>query len=432
MRGFTELEPAGRCAPIATSEWRATDGGNRQQMQKQVGKAWLVSIIGDASSKVRVPPCEHMKSPSAAPRFALLVLMLLMGRGAFAAKGDVTESEYDKKLRDAQDSAFSPWMPAKDAFEVFRRSKLDGRLLLAAEKNSNQEIRLLLFFPPDGKGGDVIYENDVSEETLLERHPIWLKQDYNVLFARKNPSGNYTALWIHSNRLGVAMKRLNEVGISAASIRVKPAQAAEATTAKAAITAPLREWRDKTGRAIQASVAGIDGGSVNFVRADGRKFAYPLADLSEADQKRLAGLQNQAAKGSDTKSAAAPEQLTDWMTRSDFETNLAEERGKGKYLVYVESSSRNEYRGLFDQLPPRVRWFQAWAEPEQGLREKHASYVAQGFALLTLSHERRTDRYCAVWVGGMEAGDVKGQRGKFGLTSPSIEEKITVSTLPKR
>src|SRR5215207_6434003 len=102
-----------------------------------------------------------MKFPSAAPRLALLVLMLLVGRGAFAAKGDVTESEYDKKSRDAQDSAFSPWMPAKDAFEVFRRSKLDGRLLLAAERNSNGEIRLLLFFPPDGKGGDVIYETDV-------------------------------------------------------------------------------------------------------------------------------------------------------------------------------------------------------------------------------------------------------------------------------
>jgi hypothetical protein len=373
-----------------------------------------------------------MKPNSHAPRLALLLLVLLMGREALAAKGDVTESEYDKKLRDAQESAFSPWMPAKDAFEVFRRSKLDGRLLLAAERNSNQEIRLLLFFPPDGKGGDVIYENDVPEETLLERHPIWQKQDYNVLFARKNPSGNYTALWIHSNRLGVAVKRLNEVGISAASIRVKPGQTAETAAAKTAITAPLREWRDKSGRAIQASVAGIDGGSVNFLRADGKKFTYPLADLSEADQKRLADLQNQAAKGSDAKSAAAPEQLTDWMNRSDFETKLAEERGKGKYLVYVESSSRNEYRGLFDKLPPRVRWFQAWAEPEQGLREKHASYVAQGFALLTLSHDRRADRYCAVWVGGMEPGDVQGQRGKFGLTTATIGDKITPSTLPKR
>jgi hypothetical protein len=100
--------------------------------------------------------------------------------------------------------------------------------------------------------------------------------------------------------------------------------------------------------------------------------------------------------------------------------------------VYVESNTRNEYRGIFDKLPPGVRWFQGWAEPEQGLREKHASYAAQGFALLSLSHDRRADRYCAVWVGGMAPGDVKGQRGKFGLTTASIEGKITASTLPKR
>jgi hypothetical protein len=374
-----------------------------------------------------------MKTTIHASRLALLLLVLLIGRGALAAKGDVTEAEYDKKSRDAQDSAFTPWMPAKDAFEVFRRSKLDGRLVLAAERNSNGEIRILPFFPPDGKGGDVIYDNDVPEETLLERHAIWQKQDYNILFARKNPSGNYTAIWINSARLGVAVKRLNEVGISAAVIRIKTSETTEVPRAKASVTVPLREWRDKAGRLLQASIAGINGGTVNFVRADGKKFPFPLADLSDQDQKYLTDLQGKSAQGSEAvSSAATPGSFSDWMSRSDFDTKLAEERGKGNFPIYVESNTRNEFRGIHEKRPGTVRFFQAWAEPEQSLREKHASYVAQGFSLLSLSFERRTDKYCAVWVSGLTPGDAKALLGKLGMTQPSIDQKITATTVPKR
>jgi hypothetical protein len=230
----------------------------------------------------------------------------------------------------------------------------------------------------------------------------------------------------------VALKRLKEVGISPPIIRIKFSQSSDSTVAAPAITAPLQAWHDKNGRALQASVAGIQGGSVNFVRSDGVKFTFPLADLSEADQKRLAELKSKPAQGSDTGKAEAKEGITEWVSRSEFETRMAEERGKGNYSVYVESNSRNELRGIFDKRPETVRWFQAWTEPEQGLREKHSSYVAQGFTLLSLSHDRRTDRYCAVWISGLPPGDVKGQMGKFGLTTPLIGEKITVSSLPKR
>lgn len=376
-----------------------------------------------------------MKSNSQALAFAVLLLTLSAAGSASAqrVRGDITESEYDKKLRSAQESAFSPWMPAQDAFEMFRRSKLDAKLVLAAEKNSKGDIRLLQFFPPDGKGGDVVYENAIPEETLLERHAMWQKQDYNILYVRKNPLGNYTAIWIYSARFGVAVKRLEELGISTAVIRIKATETADASRAKVPVTAPLREWRDKAGRLMQASVAGIEGGTVNFVRADGKKFSYPLDDLSEADQKRLAELQDKSTKGSTAGSPVAEEEgLTNWMSRSDFETRVVEERGKGKFGVYAESNNRNEFRGIFDKLPPGVRWFQSWAEPEQSLREKHSSYVAQGFALLSLSHDRRADRYCGVWVSGMPPGDMKVQLGKFGITTPSIGEKIAVSTVAKR
>ena len=158
------------------------------------------------------------------PRIILMFLIVLTGADVLAAaKGDITESAYDKKLRNEQESAFSPWMPAKDAFEQFRLGKLGGKLLLAAEKDSNGQIRLMHFIPPDGKGGDVIYENDVPEETLLERHAIWQKQDYNILFARKNPSGNYTALWIYSPRFDVAMAIKDEAAFAAIVKQVKDA-----------------------------------------------------------------------------------------------------------------------------------------------------------------------------------------------------------------
>jgi hypothetical protein len=369
--------------------------------------------------------------------FTVFLLMFLAGGSASGqrVKGDISESEYDKKLRSEQESTFSPWMPAKEAFEVARRAKLDGRLLLAAENNSNAQIRLLLFFPPDGKGGDVIWETDVPEATLLERHAIWQKQDYNILFARKNPTGNYAAIWINSARLGVAVKRLNEVGISAAAIRIKSGETANApaAVAKAAVTTPLRQWRDKSGRLLQASVAGIDAGTVSFVRADGKKFPFPLADLSDQDQKYLTDLQSKSAQDSGAvPSAATPGGFTDWMSRSDFDTKLAEERGKGNFPIYVESNTRNEFRGIHDKRPGTVRFFQAWAEPEQSLREKHASYIAQGFSLLTLSFERRTDKYCGVWVSGIAPGDAKAMLGKFGMTQASIDEKITTTTVPKR
>jgi hypothetical protein len=222
------------------------------------------------------------------------------------------------------------------------------------------------------------------------------------------------------------------VGISAAVIRIASGPAAEGTPGKAAVTTTLRDWRDKSGRLLQASVQGIDGGTVHFVRRDGVKFTYPLADLGSEDQKYLAGLQNKSTPGADAAAPTAPGAFTDWMSRADYDTEIARQMGNGMYAVITESNSRKELRSLFEKRPGAVRWFQALNEPELGLREKHASYQAQGSTLISLTYDRRTGLYCATWVYGMPPGEVSAQRGKYGITAPAIDAKITVSTMPKR
>jgi hypothetical protein len=325
-------------------------------------------------------------------------------------------------------------MPAKEAYQVLRRAELEGKMMLAAEQNTDGGLRVLLYFPPDGKRGDVDYELNLTEEQLLQRHANYLKRDYNVLYVRKNPAGTYTGFWIVSERLGVALRRLNELGISAPSIRLKESPAvasAPVATTAAVVSTPMREWRDKTGRPLQASVSGVENGTVNFVRPDGRKIPYPLADLSETDQKYIAELQAKSAEGASGAGDDA-EGFSKWMSRADFDSLMSDQQGNGLVPIYAESNFRNEMRAVFVRKPEPWGYYLGWTQPEQTLREQHASYKSQEFTLLTLSHDRRSDTYCAVWVGPRALENGKALLAKLGITQASIDGKITMSEVSKR
>ena len=158
------------------------------------------------------------------------------------------------------------------------------------------------------------------------------------------------------------------------------------------VTAPQREWKDVQGRSISASVEGIEGGQVKFVRADGQRFVFPVKDLSESDQKLLADLY--AAAPEET----PPAEFTAWMSSTDFELKSDEKNKAGFYPLYVEANDKNEIRGLFEKRPKGLRFYYSCFAPEEALSKMDADVRAKEFTLVTLSFNRRTATYSAVWI----------------------------------
>ena len=319
-------------------------------------------------------------------------------------------------------------MDSKEANEAIRTGEVEGNLLIAVERNSAGQSRMIHFTPPDGKGGDITYESSLAESELLERHPLWQKQGYNILFVGKNPSGGtLSAIWIQTDVYGQAVVRLTELGITPATI-VITSGATGAKAAAAPVSVPLREWKDGKDRTIRASVEGVEEGQVKFVLADGRKVNYPLKDLGAAEQKVLTDL---LAGPSAPVAPLAPAGFTDWMSFEDFEKTYADERANGRYAVYVETNQRDDYRAIFETRPQNLGWFYGWGKSESGLRESDTAYRARGLALLSLSYNRRSERYCALWVRDNVLEAAKAQLSKHNITVGSIGDEIKISIVPK-
>lgn len=366
-------------------------------------------------------------TPLARAILALFLLLPLPSAFPQRIRGEIKESEFERKLKDPRESAFSPWMDAKAANTAFRTGELEGNLLIALERNASGQTRMLHFTPPDGKGGDVTYEAGLTESELLERHVLWEKQGYNLLFAHENPSGGTLAvIWIQTDVFGAAVKRLGELGITPASVTILSGSPdlPNRPTGPIAVSLPLQDWTNQQGQTIRASVEGLENGQVKFVLPDGRKVNYPLSSLAKAEQERLTAAQSAPAD-------APPSGFSDWMSYEDYEKRYAEERAQGRYAIYVETNPRDEYRAIFETRPSNLGWYYGFGKTEESLREADVSYRARGLSILSLSYNRRSERYCAVWVRDAAMQAAREQLAKHQITAAAIGDDIKISILPK-
>lgn len=414
-------------SPEPHPEWRHGRGATASALPTDVG-CQSDSMRWKKRYAVQIPGCSVV---------AVLAGIIMMAMPSFAAGKDVRgtfdESKLKRELKAAREVAFSPWMSVADAGKRLTKAELDHEVILALEKNVAGQMRYLSFTPKDGKGGDSTYDSSLTQQELLEKHSIWERQGYNILFVQKIPTpGKYCAVWVESAIFGEAVKRSSELGITPAQIRLetkpdkKPAPAASVV-----VTAPLRSWKDKSGREMEASLEGLEPGTAKFKMKDGRRFDYKLADLSAEDQSFLDELAKKAASASNTDADTPPEGFSKWMPTAKFETAYAEERGKGNYAIYIESGRNGELRAVFDKRPANFGWFMTWDQTEPAIREKNASYNARGMALLSLFYDRRSKKYTAVWVKESCLPEAKSQLASHGITPAEIAAKITPSTVRK-
>lgn len=340
-------------------------------------------------------------------------------------RGDIELSQYDRKFDEARNQVFSEWMPEKEAFDVLAGAEIRRDLVLLAERDSKDRFRFIIVKAPKGVSTDISCETDVDGDKLVLLHKTWVNQGYRILTIRENPRrSTYSAIWVPGQVYGYAVQRLSEIGVSPASVELQPPSSEPVDLS--GVTAPMREWKDEQGRAIEASVEGVDDGFVDFKRKDGRRFKYPLEKLSSADRSFLTNLARMPDPEPDLTAGGKPE-FSEWLTRDEFEIKWTEERGKGLYAIYIESNRKEEVRALFVEKPVVMGVYIFWLYDEAGIRDRNRVYQSQGYTLLSLSYDRSSQTYNGTWVSDKDIGRARNQLKSLGITPASIGDEIVVS-----
>lgn len=366
----------------------------------------------------------------------LLTIFALILAGSCPAyaqrvRGDFEESEFDRASKKKREAAFTQWMPGAMAGDVLGRAELDGKVLLILERNSNGESRAV-FDIPDTRRFDVEYSSSISERQMLEKHALMEKGAFQILFLQKNPSGrSYCVIWIKKGGYAEAVAKLANLGVTPAKIELK---ASSSPTITGPVTSGHRRWTDKAGRVVEASLAEIDADKIILIKKGGGRFPFLIAKLSTEDQQFLKKLiaNHKKPKVEMSGNSEGSGEFTDWYSYSEWELKYDDERAKGRYAIYVESNNKRELRGIFDKRPRGLGWFNAWLDSEADVKRKNASYESKGLRILSVSFERRTDRYNAVWVSNRVLDKAREQLAASGITPADIGKKIQVSKVKKK
>ncbi|MFK5921808.1 MAG: hypothetical protein QM496_06485 [Verrucomicrobiota bacterium] len=349
-------------------------------------------------------------------------------------RGRFEESEFDRKSKPKREAIFTGWMPAGKAGEILIQAELEGKVLLVVERDVKGSIRMIIDLEKNNAAANVEYSTHISDEQLLRKHALRKKGGYELLFLKKNPTGgSYCAIWTKSGGYADSVAMLKNLGVTTAKIQIRASQA-EISHGATAVTAESRRWTDKSGRVVVAALAEIDGNKAILIKKGGGRFPFLITDLSVGDQQFLKKLI--ADHKSSAKVAAVKEMkkggFTDWMEFSKFELNFADEEGDGRYAIYVESNNKRELRAIYDKKPKGLGWYNGWLQSEDKVRSMNALYQSKGLILLSLSFERRTQRYSAIWVAKRNFEEAKGQLARINITTAKIGKEIQLSKVGKK
>ncbi len=366
----------------------------------------------------------------------VFVLIQLCSYEAFSqqVRGRFEESDFDRQSKQKREEAFTGWLPSRKVGELLIQAELTGKVLLVVERDANGLIRAIVDPVKNNAAANVEYSTHISEEQLLKKHALRKKGGYELLFLQKNPTrGSYCAIWTKSGGYADSVAMLKNLGVTPAKIKIRASQA-EITHSATAVTTENRRWLDKNGRIVMAALAEIDGDKAILVKKGGGRFPFLITDLSVEDQqflKKLVADHKGSAKPVSAKDVRRGG-FTDWLEFSQFELNFADEDGDGRYAIYIESNNKRELRAIYEKKPKRLGWSNGWLQSEDKLRSMNALYQSKGLILLSLSFERRTQRYNAIWVAKRNFDEAKAQLAKLKITTAEIGKKIRVSKVGKK
>ncbi|NOX99849.1 MAG: hypothetical protein GXP30_08990 [Verrucomicrobia bacterium] len=343
-------------------------------------------------------------------------------------RGSFEESEFKRGFDKKREAIFTPWGSRAQVAELLKKATGAGKVIFIVERNSNGEVRAAFDFP-EKSGTQVCYVTAITESQLLAIHAQRKKNGYELLFLSENPGeSDFCAVWIGKEGYKQAVGKLLSLGVTAAKIQIKPAQKS------GPLTTETRQWKNKSGRIVEAALDGIDGDKIILVKKGGGRFPFLIADLSTEDQNLLKQLSAALRKPASEKLEAEPESgiFTEWLSFYDWNELLKAEKNKGRYPVYVENNKDRELRGVFEAMPDGMQFKIGWLDSEKNLLKMDGSYKAEGMTISSLSFDRRNELYYGIWVSKTALAQARTQLGAAGITPADIGRKIKVSKVSKK
>ncbi len=359
-----------------------------------------------------------------------ITLTLSGGLPAYSqrVRGSFEESEFKRGFDKKREAIFTPWGSRTQVAELLQKATGQGKVIFIVERNSNGEVRAVFDFP-EKSGTQASYVTAITESQLLVTHAQRKKNGFELLFLSENPGeSDFSAVWIEKEGYKQAVGKLLSLGVTPAKIQIKPAQKFGPLTTK------TRQWKNKSGRVIEAALDGIDGDKIILVKKGGGRFPFLIADLSMEDQNLLKQISAAPRKPESEKLEAEPESgtFTEWLSFYDWNELLKAEKSKGRYPVYVENNKDRELRGAFDAMPDGMQFKIGWLDSEKNLLKMDGSYKAEGMTISSLSFDRRNELYYGIWVSKSALAQARTQLGAAGITPADIGRKIKVSKVGKR
>ncbi|MFK5924005.1 MAG: hypothetical protein QM496_17655 [Verrucomicrobiota bacterium] len=343
-------------------------------------------------------------------------------------RGSFKESEFKRGFDKKREAIFTPWGSRAQVAELLKRATGAGKVIFIVERNSNGEVRAVFDFP-EKSGTQASYVTAITESQLLVTHVQRKKNGYELLFLSKNPGeSDFSAVWIEKEGYKQAVGKLLGLGVIPAKIQIKPAQKS------GPLTTETRQWKNKSGRIVEAALDGIDGDKIILVKKGGGRFPFLIADLSMEDQQLLKQL-SAAPRKSESEKLELEQQsgaFTGWLSFYDWNELLKVEKSKGRYPVYVENNKDRELRGVFDAIPDGMQFKIGWLDSEKDLLKMDGSYKAEGMTISSLSFDRRNELYYGIWVSKIALGQVRTQLAAAGISPADIGRKVKISKVVKK
>ncbi len=338
----------------------------------------------------------------------------------------IQESTFDEKHRAQRELAFTSWIDCTESYDELYRHEIDGPITIAFEESGGHQFRLIRLEGGPAQGGRNV-DFSLTEMELLEKQTVCEDLDQKILFLRRNPMNpegdSYHAVWIDNNLYRQAVRQLNTLGISSASIGPSTGAVSNVPSKTVVIH---REWKDNLGRTMYASVEGFENDQVQFLKADGTQFSYPIDKLSENDRNYLIA-QGIFPKKPTVKSLPRNNSFSNWLDYHNYEIHFLKFQTDDISALYEEANGLGEMRGLFVSAVDGSL-LRAWHEDEVTIRRADLDYRGRGYTILTASLCPTEGKYCVVWITSADYKKAVSTLRKHGITPATIGEQIVPSS----
>ena len=217
-------------------------------------------------------------------RIITIFTLILSGIGTAYSqrvRGSIEESEFKRGFDKKREAIFTPWGSRDQVAGLMKKAADEGKVIFIVERNTDGGVRAAFDFLEKSET-QTSYVTAITESQLLVTHAQRKENGYEILFLSKNPGNrDFSAVWIENEGYKQAVGKLLSLGVTPPKIQIKPAQKT------GSLTTENRQWKNKSGKIIEAAMDGIDGDKIILVKKGGGRFPFLIADLSMEDQNLL-------------------------------------------------------------------------------------------------------------------------------------------------